>query len=294
MMTDFAVDTWRSKIWRRVKRIMIPYVCWNVLFVVFYLIAGLFVPRMAARVSSFGLDTVAGVLGKVLSFTIHPIDGPLWFLRSIFLYSLAAPLIYFCIKTKCLLWALIGYIGVTYGSGVEKYLEGSYPVYSIICYSLGAFFAQRGLDPTVVFSGWKWRVIGVAGTFVWFIEMLGASSPGGWLVLSDWLISILKLIGAMLGLPLLWAFIVPIDSALSGRGWFVFISKASFFIYAGHFLFCSVALHSIAPHIAWMGVGKMSVLVLTFCGLGLVLCLSFYALARRLMPRLIKFLDGSL
>ena len=88
IMRNFSPASYGTKISRRVKRLLVPYVAWNATFVVFYLCVHRFVPRMHERVEGFGLTSLQGAFSKVLSFMMDPIDMPTWFMRTLMLYAL--------------------------------------------------------------------------------------------------------------------------------------------------------------------------------------------------------------
>jgi hypothetical protein len=76
---------------------------------------------------------------------------------------------------------------------------------------------------------------------------------------------------------------------------FKFLAQSAFFLYAGHFLFCSMLLHAIAPLLNGIEfIGKETVLVAVFVIGGSVLSLSVYAIAKRLFGRLLSPWDGTL
>ena len=53
LMFNFAPGQMRAKMYRRVKRLLIPLIVWNLSFVVFYLVAAKFITRIACRVDAF-------------------------------------------------------------------------------------------------------------------------------------------------------------------------------------------------------------------------------------------------
>ena len=79
--------TWegfRTMLWKKMRSLAMPYLAWNLLFIVFYLSVGGFVPRIGQRVDSFHLNTVQGFLSSLLGIGRNPIDAPLWFVRDLF------------------------------------------------------------------------------------------------------------------------------------------------------------------------------------------------------------------
>ena len=98
MMRNFRPATYGTKICNRVKRLLIPYVTWNVTFVMFYLCIYRFVPRMRERVEGFGLTSWQGAFDKVLSFMTDPIDMPTWFMRTLMLYAIFSLPLWFLLR----------------------------------------------------------------------------------------------------------------------------------------------------------------------------------------------------
>lgn len=76
LFCNFSLDSWLQKLKNRVKRLLVPYLAWNFLFVVFYIIAANFSPRLSARVDAFGLETIAGALSKIISLNAPPLMVP--------------------------------------------------------------------------------------------------------------------------------------------------------------------------------------------------------------------------
>ena len=98
MFQKFTINAWSDKMLRRVKRLLVPYLVWNIAFVAIYLSSARLFPRIADRVAMFGLDSLQGCISKIASIYVAPIDGPLWFLRALFMLSLISPIIWMFIK----------------------------------------------------------------------------------------------------------------------------------------------------------------------------------------------------
>ena len=288
MMRNFSPAACGTKIGRRVKRLAIPYVAWNVTFVAFYLCVYRFVPRMHERVESFGLDSWHGVFEKVFSFMIAPIDMPTWFMRYLMVYAvLSLPLWFLLRRWKGILaYCVLGvWFVLTLIMGWGGVLRFTYPFYSLLCFTLGAHLSVTGVSPYKVFSSWKWlpmAVIGAAGLFWHNIRWHWGYSP-------------VRDIAFMLMLPGLFA-ATPYLCRLASRvpKW-EFFRRSSFFLYTGHFLFCSCVLHALAPRFAaWQGPGKLTFLIVVFGTLGVAVNLGAYWLGRRLFGKWFGIWDGSL
>ena len=288
MMRNFRPESYGTKIGRRVKRLLIPYVAWNTTFVAFYLCVYRFVPRMRERVESFGLSSWQGAFDKVLSFMMDPIDMPTWFMRTLMMYAiLSLPLWVLLRRWKgvvayCVLavWFLI-----TLQSGLGRRLSFTYPFYSILCFTIGAHLSLSGKSPFDVFKSRKWILLafsGVIGVFWHGIQWHWSYSP-------------VRDISFMMMLPGLFtgsSFLCRLASHV--QNW-DFFRRSSFFLYTGHFLFCSCVLHVLAPRFAgWQGPGKLTFLIVVFCTLGVAVNLGFYWLGRKVLRKVFGIWDGSL
>ena len=48
----------------------------------------------------FGLESWQGCIEKIFSFTIVPIDGPLWFLRTLMFFAILSPLLWLFLRIE--------------------------------------------------------------------------------------------------------------------------------------------------------------------------------------------------
>ena len=290
---EFAV--WPKKMLGRVKRLAVPYVAWNILFVAFYLSAANVVPRLASRVESFGLRTIGGACSKIIGLTSAPIDGPLWFLRTLFFFALVSPVLWLLVR-KIGAWTVLGlsvvWVILESFLGLTDALALVFPAYSIACLLLGCALAVSQKSIFEVFRGKKWVAISFAAcVFRASIFMLGGSA---WMMDHEWLRLVIPwlpiveapgLIALCSSLPLHRVLSHPVYRCFQTMG---------FFAYAGHFLFCSVFLHLMAPCFKDWTAGKLTVLVVVFVIGGIVAMAVAYGLLRRLLPRVLQIVDGRL
>ena len=94
---------WKEKIRRRARTLFVPYILWILLtFLILYFYNGIKEQHLSIFsffVNTGGLRIFWGINGKI-PIGLHdiPLNGPLWFIRDLILFSLATPLIYFFIK----------------------------------------------------------------------------------------------------------------------------------------------------------------------------------------------------
>ena len=117
-VTEWNTKTYWSKLRRRVKTLLIPYIIWN--------------SAMAVKLKTFSL-----------SFFIEPANMPLWFLRDLIIVSLLTPIIY--IGVRKLGYRLFAILLPIYVTGLYAVQPGLTP-YAICFFSLGAFLSIRKKD----------------------------------------------------------------------------------------------------------------------------------------------------
>lgn len=288
MMRNFSPASYGTKIGRRVKRLLIPYVAWNVTFVAFYLCICRFVPRMRARVESFGLDSMQGAFEKVLSFMTNPIDMPTWFMRTLMLYAiLSLPLYLLLRRWRGILAysALAVWFALMLYMGWGNVLKFTYPFYSILCFTIGMHLSIKDVSPFDVFKSRFWlllAVVGAAGVFWHNIQWHWDYSP-------------VRDVSFMLMLPGMFAAAPCLCRVANCVPNWDFFRRSSFFLYTGHFLFCSCVLHTLAPCFAgWQGPGKLTFMIALFCTVGVAVNLGAYWLGRRVLRKAFGVWDGSL
>lgn len=87
---DGTLTCYKKKLKQRLWSLLIPYLLWNLLgYMMFAYIDKTIAPNHLVQ-SFFALPEMAG----------GPADHPLWFLRNIILYTLAAPLIWLFVKRR--------------------------------------------------------------------------------------------------------------------------------------------------------------------------------------------------
>lgn len=290
LFKNFSLSTYPRKLLGRVKRLAVPYVMWNVLFVIVYLLGARCVPRLNARVETFGLTTFTGCFSKILSVTVSPIDGPLWFIRMIFILALISPIMWLFLRHLPWAWLsllLLWCVGESYW-GYGCMMSEIMPAYAVVVFSVGGILALRGKDLVFWFKNKWWVAVGIV------CVAINISKPYILPAELNWVSELIGLYCDILSAPALIALVanLPVNQIQKSR-YYQKLQDASFFVYAGHFLFCGIVLHSLALLYPTQRSGKVSFLVLSFVGFGVPFLLSTYVVAKRFFPRTIKLLDGS-
>lgn len=124
--TNFNKDTYLRKIKKRSKTLLIPYFIWNIIAYLIYLINHQF--DVYTFIMSFLVVHPDGRTGS------SPMDGPLWFIRNLFIIMLISPIIYTLIK-RMKTWWLIPFL-LLWISGFSIFNNGI--MIAFIFFSLGA------------------------------------------------------------------------------------------------------------------------------------------------------------
>lgn len=168
----------------------------------------------------------------------------------------------------------------------------SYPPYAFVLFFIGAYLANKREDINTCtwFRSSIWWIVSVLGLMLQSAIKSQSDNmfENSWLALFD---SLAKLMLT----PLILKVIAMVDiQKVSTSKVYLFAKELSFFAYAGHFLFCSILVHSIAPMLNFSIVGIQTLCIFIFVVIG-TLCMSlFFILFKRLLPRTIKILDGTL
>ncbi|MBO4850652.1 MAG: acyltransferase [Prevotella sp.] len=106
----FSLDIYLGKLGRRLQSLFVPYILWNLLFLLVAIIVGLFtnrVPIIGVEMSKLTfLDTLKAFWDISLSgvSTIAaPINVPFWFLRDLMVVMVCSPVVFFAVKWFILL-----------------------------------------------------------------------------------------------------------------------------------------------------------------------------------------------
>ena len=295
LFQHYCLMKWPKKIQRRVRRLVVPYLVWNSLFVVFYLSLSRIVPRLGTRVSTFGLDSFSGALSKIASFVEGPIDGPLWFLRAIFYFAVLSPIFYGLVRVVTwwgvLAGALIWLVAESM-LGLANALHLTIPAYALVCFLAGGALANRGESLVQFFRNPIWAIVGVAACVCRAAILMPTAMTGeSHTVMANIAVSLCLVLEAPV---LLWCANLMPSERIARSSLYGFFKQMSFFAYAGHFLFCSMWLHVCAPLASGMKIGKMTLLISIFVVGGGGPMALVYTIMRRFLPRTTKMFDGTL
>lgn len=220
---DGSLSKYGTKLHRRVRTLLIPFLFWNLLTFVAYAV-GQAIPRTRVYfatkywppIRSFGpLDYANALLGLTTKYTIC---YQFWFIRDLIVLVLAAPAIYFLCRNR-----KIGAFFVLTLCAI--WMSGRWPLLwpadeSLLFFSFGSYLAIQSFDVCLLD---KRRIIfGICfGTLLFVDAWMGD-------------ITYIRKCMILAGLPFVWWLSDVAVRATSVRRSLVFLSGASFFVFAAH------------------------------------------------------------
>mgnify|MGYP000854330025 FL=1 len=285
---QFTRKVYINKIRHRLQSLLIPYILWNLLFLLIIAIGSFLRPGWTAIIdkplSNFTIkdyllifwDTsLIGQKGGLAT----PIDIPLWFVRNLMVLSLVSPFIYTTIhflsrwhKSLALFMLIIFLYAVHY---LPDQWEGWGQ--SLLFFSLGATFTILKWDITKLFK--PYGIYGIIGACLFYWAQLANLMYAALIVT---LISLTTYIIERRQQQGLTSKLIP-----------NILTDSSFFIYAAHTLPQGIILWSLK--LEWLPItGATSVLIVYFLSPVILttVCLLFFILLRRISPISLYFLTG--
>lgn len=239
---------------RRLKRLLIPYLVWNVLFVLLYIGCSFFTPLYANRVEQLELLSPRGWIA-ILNPIAPCVDGPLWYIRSVVILALLYPLIEWMIEFKrgfLAVLVLLGWCIFSHQQGLEEKLMLSFPAYGLITFSIGVWIRLNRTDVRVLANRWM-ILLGTVLVLAWsYLSALGLRPI--------WLrnVTLVFSFATILGLGHV------IERALERSRAYGLLCECAFFVYAIHIIVCPIFSHAVARIIPLDCVGVPTLLVLVY------------------------------
>lgn len=267
----WILSKWEKRFWS----LFVPFLIWNLIMVVSVLIKDFAFNALSLTSSS---DEIALVnKGPLYWFYFGPADFPLWFLRDLIIMSLTAPLIYLVIKN--FRWASLALLIVLYFSPVSPSIPS---LQAIVYFGIGAWL---GIFKTDILP--FCRMIRNPATIAAAILLPLATSQVG---------RHAHLILFKLFLPAgIITFVNVIDKLTKNERIKTILCKLSstvFFIYAAHEIYLLGWTKGMFMRIfgnsligTWISYFGVPIIVLG-------LCLAFYYLLNKIMPRTLAIACG--
>lgn len=272
---NYELNKTKEKYKSRFKSLVVPYLVWNIIWVVFNLICSytsiskFFINRQLFTLSA------GNILGGIFLYKAY---APFWFIFDLIIFTLICPFLYFAVKNKkvgiCVLAALI--ILNMFGIGLPESVFFRYD--ALTYYFAGALLGRHGFDLFKRKSTLGQRILAICVFAAGYVYLFLENN---------------KILPSILYVPVLlcmcFAFWVIMDFFV-GDGYFGF-ETASFLIFATHMnvgtIFAKLLYIAMPKSMYFAPINYILTLVLSTA----VICL-FDALLKKL-PRLRNILTGA-
>lgn len=164
---EFENDTYKSKITKRLRTLLVPFLVWNIVYDIPWLMRELYHSVGGAETASVIGNFILNIwfwtnqLDRLPEFAMTtPIDPPLWFVRDLFVCMLLSKLFYKLLKKKvtCILFLLV-FLG-WWLSNQYQYIFPGISVPSIFFFSFGAYIGIWKIDILNLAKRYKLVVLG--------------------------------------------------------------------------------------------------------------------------------------
>lgn len=279
----FDFSTYKLKIKRRVTSLLVPYIIWNTLILIMYVLVQHFMPSMVTgRNKSISDYTVQDYVYSFWSMGLinngginGPIDSPLWFVRDLMVISLLSPVIFILCRYFKILYPIACITALILGliTGIQGLST------TAICYfSIGAFFGIFKID----FSKFFLNLLPLAIP-IYLITLV-------YLAITRPIQSSLMNLNIMVGIIMLIG-ITRFFVEIKGVHDIPFLTESIFFIYASHSEILKVAIRITSK----MGIQNDIFYCIAYFAcpcITLIMLLGIYWLLKKHAPNLTTILSG--
>ena len=152
---NFSANTYRHKLRKRVKTLIIPYIIWNLTVVTLYFLAQYFMPSFTSRLSK---PVIAYTWLDWINIFWNNSDGmpvsyQLWFLRDLIMLSILSPIIYLIVRW-CRIWAVIALGALWIFS--QYFGPPGFSFVGLFFFTSGAWFGVNRHDFAAEFCSLRW------------------------------------------------------------------------------------------------------------------------------------------
>lgn len=170
-MGEFKMRSLLNKLKRRISSLLIPYLLWNIIFLLFVCLIGWFYPALLTYKKSL---LQMSLYDFFYSFW-DPSQGllPLWFLRDLMIVNLFAPIIFVLLRSKYSKFLLVLF-ALLYIAPTKIHFLPGIGMRCVFPYMFGAWFSVNNKDFLEEFKKgtWKWICISIflvlACLWVWY------------------------------------------------------------------------------------------------------------------------------
>lgn len=254
--TTFDKTLYFSKLKRRVKSLLVPYLLWNLIAYILYAINKGF--NFVDLLKSFWVIDIPGRSGS------SPMDGPLWYVRNLMLLMILSPIIYWIVKRKFV--AIILLTG--WFVGVPPFNKGMF--IALTFFSMGGCLRYNDCSVKQLRGHWFYMIFGVCFVSLPFISHTIFSFVQRIMIVTG----ILSMLSIAKQLP-------RVNNNIYQE-----LASATFFIYCCH----DILLTYIKPIISIYSTSWLAYLGVII--ISLASCVMLFYVITKFVPQYSKFLTG--
>lgn len=272
-----------EKLRRRIGRLLVPYVLWNLIVGLFFaLLCVLGVYKAASANLTSSTEILSWLMKKTMSLWHAPADMPTWYIRTIFVYATLSPVWvlfmrgrYLIIRFAMLTICISAFEFALHQTGHVVDFLYTYPPYSLLCFCVGGLLAVSCKGVGWLYGRWRFLFMSIG------IGIMIISSNVSWALGFDCWVKLLEVMILMSLAPEL----LKVYNLLPE-----YIRSSSFWIYVTH-LPIFLMLGGIVPRLPFtsitirLAIGLAIMFALSLCAFGLI---------RKLLPHGFKALNGQL
>lgn len=285
--SSFSYSTYLSKLKKRVRTVLIPYLFWNALVIVFFFLAQSFFTSLLSGENKLVADYSIEDWLEAFWARPYPVDHPncrpiafqFWFIRDLMVVMAFSPAIYVLVKYLHSFGVFV--LGVMWLVGGFDFGVPGFSIVAFFCFSAGAYFSVHGKDFTTSFSS----VLPYSSVIYLIIALVDLCTKGS---ASN---QYIHLIGIIIGC----IFVIGFTATCIDKGlWKVntTLSKSTFFLYAYHGL--PLALLAKLAIIKFPPTSDLALMTL-YLGSAAIICILgvvFYNLLKKIMPEFTSVITG--
>ena len=280
-------DNYVSKMRKRIGRLLIPYLCWNLIFVLGFWVSCWFGLRNGCKQDFSDIWFFLGWFRqKLFSLCAPPADMPTWYLRAVFIYALASPLIEIVLRGRCrairlavMVVLILFAMWCVSSFGLESDFVYTYPIYSMLSFALGAWFSIAKIQLSILWDR-RWLIFLCLGLMSFLVLRL-TNMP-------RYLVPVFQAGQFLLLFAIARVALLPLYKKLPDV-----MRDSAFFVYLCHIAVLPLIARSIAFCINGIPLGcSIAFVVSVIVSIGICMCI--YMITLRLCPILSNALNGRL
>lgn len=282
---------------KRFRTLILPYLIWSALGILFVWLLALwpYGRTLVADSNVVQIDDSRDLIHQyrwyelIFRWLFLPIPYQLWFIRVLFFYNLAYPVILWCLDHKTARWIFFSIVALLWlGTAGFILFEGE----GLLFFSLGVLIRKRGFNiekPARILNPLWW---GIAFAGLAAAKTLLAFVAEPWLGKGIYpVLTLMHKAMVFSGLVACWYGFDPLVRWAKERRWFVWLSAFSFIIYVAHAPLVAFCIDPVIDFFRPSPYARLWAFI-TLPALILAFCVATGWILRTLTPKIYSVLTG--